>query len=126
MSIARECIDNIMDQIRIAESNKNLLSEDLRKNDLAMQDLLHYIEREDMGSIMCLATIRKLKDLRIERRTIKNEYELLQSLTETKEFLQLKKIQDKIIRVEEEQKFRKYAPRVYKQVENELAKVSGL
>lgn len=48
--------------------------------DLAEQDILHYIEFEKYDAATGSRLLKKLKEVRISRREIKDEYEELQSI----------------------------------------------
>lgn len=48
--------------------------------DLAEQDILHYIEFEKYDAATGAKLLKRLKEVRRERRSIKNEYEELQSI----------------------------------------------
>jgi len=50
------------------------------KYDLAEQDILHYIEFERYDAVTGSKLLKKLKEIRIQRREIKTEYEELQSI----------------------------------------------
>lgn len=50
------------------------------KCDLVEQDILHYIEFEKYDAPTGARLLKRLKEARIERRVIKNEYEELQSI----------------------------------------------
>jgi hypothetical protein len=50
------------------------------KYDLAEQDILHYIEFEKYDAATGARLLKKLKEIRIQRREIKSEYEELQSI----------------------------------------------
>ena len=48
--------------------------------DMQEQDILHYIEFEKYDAVTGSKLLKKLKEIRIGRRNIKNEYEDLQSI----------------------------------------------
>lgn len=56
------------------------LNELKSKYDLSEQDILHYIEFEKYDAVSGSKLLKKLKEVRRERRAIKNEYEELQSI----------------------------------------------
>lgn len=99
------------------------LSSKLRTMDEATQDILHMIEFENLDPIIELAAIKKLKELRKERRLIKNEIEQLQSLLDSSHG-RLVRTNEKIIRLSEEQKCRVYTPRVLINGKDDLLKAS--
>lgn len=112
MSIARECIETILAAYDKAADSMNRLSAEQSRNDLVTQDLLHYIEFDSIDSIVAFATVRKLKDVRQERRLVKNELEPLQKLLTKIDRSQLQDIYISIKKLEEQQKHRTYTPRV--------------
>ena len=62
---------------------RNRYSELHKKNseyDLSEQDILHYIEFEKYDAVAGSRILKKLKEIRIERRKIKDEFESLQSV----------------------------------------------
>lgn len=57
------------------------LSALLSQADLEEQDLLHFLEFEKCDAITMVKTIKELKNIRIKRRVIKNEFEDLQRVS---------------------------------------------
>ena len=62
------------------ESRFNQLNQKKSEFDLAEQDILHYIEFERYDAVTGAKLLKKLKEVRIGRREIKNEFEELQSI----------------------------------------------
>jgi len=114
MCLAKDNIENILTICKKINETFEMLSEDLRKNDLAMQDMLHYIEFEEFNNIIGFAAVQKLKDLRILRRKIKDEIEPLQTMKNMLDVKMLEKIRDRIVLKLNEQSSRRYTPRVIK------------
>lgn len=56
----------------------------LSELDSKEQDILHYIENKPISILWCYNVIRKIKDIRIERRTVKNDMELMSKYNEIK------------------------------------------
>lgn len=61
-SLSSKIANHAIDGNRIAEANQ------------AQQDLLHYIENNDLSDKDLLATSKELKTLRVKRRKLKNDY----------------------------------------------------
>lgn len=61
---------------RIDEYSNDLVNR-LSELDSKEQDILHYIENNKISVIWCYNIIRKIKEIRIERRKVKNDRELL-------------------------------------------------
>lgn len=125
VSKAREYSENILQQFDKAKDYLDQLSSELSRNDLAIQDILHFIEFSYIDSILAYPTIKKLKELRLERRAIKNELEPLQKLICSIDKSKLQKVHAEITKMEEVQKVRKYTPRIYREGLEELEKVSN-
>ena len=49
--------------------------------DLALQDALHFLENEQCDAVAMVKVAKKIKELRMKRRSIKIELEKLQSVT---------------------------------------------
>lgn len=123
MSLAEEYMLNILQICETARMKFLDLSSKLRTMDEATQDILHMIEFENLDPIIELAAIKKLKEIRKERRLIKNEIEQLQSLLDSSHG-RLVRTNEKIIRLSEEQKCRVYIPRVLINGKDDLLKAS--
>ena len=48
------------------------------------QDLLHYIENNRINVLWCFKMVREIKDIRLERRKVKNDMELIYKFNESK------------------------------------------
>ncbi len=117
MSIAKDCIGDILKACERAQKCNDILNGDLSKSDLAIQDILHYIEFEDINTVLAYAAVKKIKELRELRRKIKNELEPLQILLALLDLKALDNIKKKVDKRVEHQNDRIYTPRVLK---NEL------
>ena len=63
------------------ENDKNKLTKALSNLDKAQQDLLHIIENEEKVNVVRMRDIyNSLRDVRIERRKVKNELELINEI----------------------------------------------
>lgn len=56
----------------------------LSELDSKEQDILHHIENKPISILWCYNVVRKIKDLRIERRKVKNDMELMSKYNEIK------------------------------------------
>lgn len=77
---------NVIDEIEAVvktlskiEEYQNSLSTDLSKRDLAISDLMHYIESLNLNAVKMCRIVKELKKLRVERRKIKRDMELLRT-----------------------------------------------
>ena len=87
-------MEKIMDVIEKITQTINLLNEideynstltdKLSKLDSKEQDLLHYIENNKIHIFWCYRMIKEIKNIRIERRKVKNDMELLFRFNEIK------------------------------------------
>lgn len=50
--------------------------EELQKIDYELSDLYHYIENKDLTDDVSIKIIKRIKELRIERRSLNNEYSI--------------------------------------------------
>ena len=73
----------------IDEYGSTLVSK-LSDLDSKEQDILHYIENNKISVLWCYNVIRKLKDIRIERRKVKNDMELMSKYNDLKNRLSSK------------------------------------
>lgn len=75
-----DCIKQINDLSSQLQSRYDQLNKLKSDYDLIEQDILHYIEFEKYDAIAGAKLLKKLKEIRIERRKIKTEYEDTQSI----------------------------------------------
>lgn len=92
----------------------NYYNNELSKVDLLTQDILHEIELSTFNVVKGYHLAKKLKEVRLQRRIIKNECELLQPLID---FLNgtkanADKLQKSLLKREFSQSKRKYSPRI--------------
>ena len=66
-----------INQINQYEEQGEELSSKLSELDIKTQDILHYIENENFNASQGCILAKKIKELRIERRIIKNKLQLL-------------------------------------------------
>lgn len=64
---------NIIDEIDDLIATQSITNQ---KIDQEIQDWLHYIENNELTDSESIIVIKKLKELRIERRSLRNEYEI--------------------------------------------------
>lgn len=64
------------------DSYQSTLADRLSELDTKQQDILHYIEDNKMNMLWCYRLIIELKKVRIERRKIKNNMEILRNYKE--------------------------------------------
>ena len=62
------------------KERKQTLNAQLSYSDLQIQDLLHYLEFNKCSAVTSAKITKKLKEIRIERRLVKAEYEELNSV----------------------------------------------
>lgn len=83
MNVIEELKD-IVDKIDKLDIYDSGLSQQLSAVDEKIQDLLHYIENNKINILWCYRMVNQLKQLRIERRKIKNDMEILTKLRENR------------------------------------------
>ena len=59
------------------------LSAELSEYDMMLQDALHFLENEKCDAIAMVQVAKKIKDIRVNRRSVKIELEKLQSITDS-------------------------------------------
>lgn len=82
---------NVVDELRsitekldVIDNYNSTLNDELSKLDCKMQDLLHYIEFNKINVKWCYKMLKEMKQIREQRRKIKNDMELLSKYNETK------------------------------------------
>lgn len=83
MNVIEE-IKDIVDKIDRLDTYDSGLSQQLSTVNEKIQDLLHYIENNKINILWCYRMVNQLKQLRIERRKIKNDMEILTKFKENK------------------------------------------
>ena len=72
-----EEVINAIDILNKFEDRKSILISNLSDLDLEEQDLLHYIETEKFNAVEGYKLSKKIKEIRLERRKVKNELALI-------------------------------------------------
>lgn len=80
MAKVTEAIELLND---IDEYNGTLVNK-LSELDCKEQDLLHYIEDNRINMLWCYNMVKKIKEIRLERRKIKNDMELMREYNDLK------------------------------------------
>ena len=97
-----------------ADCEYKALSKQLSLLDLETQDVLHFIENETFNAAQGFNFAKQLKEIRIKRRAVKQDFELLQiflSNIDTQNFTRVsKKLQNKI----QQNSSLTYSPKVIK------------
>lgn len=83
MDVVKEITDAI-ETLNIVDTYDETLASRLSDLDLKQQDILHYIEDNKINVIYCYNIIKKLKEIRLKRRKIKNDMELISTFKEQK------------------------------------------
>ena len=78
-----ECV-KILDEV---DEYFKSIPEKQSENDMAISDIYHYIENNQISTKGSYRLIKELKKVRDERRVIKNNYELLQVFNSNKKSL---------------------------------------
>lgn len=76
MDVIKE-LTSIVDKLNAIDDYNNTLMDELSKLDLQEQDLLHYIEFNKINVLWCYHMVREIKNVRQQRRKIKNDKELI-------------------------------------------------
>lgn len=74
-------IVNTLDEI---DEYGSTLNGKLSELDSKEQDLLHYIENHKINILWCYRVVKEIKDVRTERRKVKNDMELISKFNEIK------------------------------------------
>lgn len=75
-------IDEFNDLQKRANKRKEELNKELSKKDGEQEDILHYLEFKKCDAIITSKLVKKLKEVRKERRLIKEELEAVQRITQ--------------------------------------------
>lgn len=79
-----ENIEKVVSILTEIEKYKETLNFQLSNYDCMTQDLLHYIEKENLDAIKMCKVVRELKKIRLKRRKIKNDMELTRTFDNNK------------------------------------------
>ena len=83
MNIVEE-VKEIISKLNAIDSYNSSLSQQLSVIDKKQQDILHLIESQKISAFEAYRIIKELRQVRIERRKIKNDMELLRVYDENK------------------------------------------
>lgn len=76
-----------MDKLNELDVYDSGLEQKLKIVDGQTQDILHYIEHNKINMLTCYNLIKKIKTIRVERRKIKEDIEILKRYNELKQKL---------------------------------------
>lgn len=79
-----EEISEIVNRLNKIDEYNSTLADNLSELDCKQQDLLHYIENTKISVLWVYRIIKELKNVRINRRKVKNDMELLSKFNEQK------------------------------------------
>ena len=88
MNIVEE-VKEVISKLNAIDSYNSSLSQQLSVIDKKQQDILHLIESQKISAFEAYRIIKELRQVRIERRKIKNDMELLRVYDENKNKLSL-------------------------------------
>lgn len=83
-------IKEALDILNVIDEYGNSLNGKLSDLNQQQQDILHYIENNKISMLWCYNIVKKIKDIRVERRKIKNDIELITKYNELKNRLSSK------------------------------------
>ena len=83
MDIIEE-ITQAIDTLNKIDDYGSTLTDKLSVLDSKEQDLLHYIENNKINILWCYRMIKEIKTIRVERRKIKNDMELMSKFNDVK------------------------------------------
>jgi hypothetical protein len=101
-----------------AKADYTMYTKQLSLLDLETQDILHSMENECFNVVRGYYLAKHLKDLRIQRRTVKHELELLQILVSNLDNENFTRIATKLESKVKRQRESNYTPRVLNLSEN--------
>jgi DNA-binding protein YbaB len=115
----------IRDIIKNTPKNYDANYEEVGKIDEEIQDLLHLLEMSDVSATLFLKTAMEIKDLRIKRRVLKDENELLEPLVEVAKnnsslLQKLDKCVGEIRKINKRLQNRTYTPRVRNELREKI------
>lgn len=79
-----EEINEVVKRLNKIDEYNSTLADNLSELDCKQQDLLHYIENTKVSVLWVYRMIKELKNVRINRRKVKNDMELLSKFNEQK------------------------------------------
>ena len=79
-----EKIKSIVADLNELEEYASNLGNKLSEADSKTQDLLHYVEDNKLNIVWCYRYMKELKKIRLERRKIKNDIEIMTKYNENK------------------------------------------
>lgn len=79
-----EEINEVVNRLNKIDEYNSTLAENLSELDCKEQDLLHYIENTRVSVLWVYRMIKEMKKVRINRRKVKNDMELLSKFNEQK------------------------------------------
>ena len=79
-----EEINEVVNRLNKIDEYNSTLADNLSELDCKQQDLLHYIENTKVSVLWVYRMIKELKNVRINRRKVKNDMELLSKFNEQK------------------------------------------
>ena len=77
-------IKEALDILDVIDEYGNSLQQRLNELNHKQQDILHYIESNKINMLTCYNIVKKIKDIRVERRKTKNDIELITKYNELK------------------------------------------
>lgn len=83
-------IKEALDVLNVIDEYGNSLQHRLNEVNQQQQDILHYIESNKISMLWCYNIVMKIKNIRVERRKIKNDMELIYKYNELKNRLSSK------------------------------------
>jgi len=86
MDVIQEITD-IVNKLNEIDKYASTLQDKLRVENEKELDLLHYVENNKISMLWCYRFVKKMKDIRIDRRKIKNDIEILSRFADVKEKL---------------------------------------
>lgn len=79
-----EEINEVVNRLNKIDEYSSTLADNLSELNCKQQDLLHYIENTKVSVLWVYRMIKELKNVRINRRKVKNDMELLSKFNEQK------------------------------------------
>ena len=79
-----EEITEIVDRLNKIDEYNSTLIDNLSSLDCKQQDLLHYIENNKINVLWCYRMLKEMKQIRMNRRKVKNDIELLSKFNDQK------------------------------------------
>ena len=114
MNAATDYLNRITEVVNQADNEYKALAKQLSRLDLETQDVLHFIENENFNASQGFNLAKQLKEIRIKRRAVKQNLELLQVLLSNIDKPKLASVNKKLQNKTQQYEGCTYSPKIIK------------